>query len=53
MFESVMWLIVVAGGPLLLIILMAYVLLTRRRLGPAESKERDRATDRLYRQDRR
>ncbi|MER8465392.1 hypothetical protein [Mesorhizobium sp. M1409] len=46
-------LIVVAGGPLLLILLMAYVVLTRRRPGPAESRERDRATDRLYRQDRR
>jgi len=53
MFESFMWLIVVAGGPLLLVVLMAYVVVTRRHLGPAERRESDRATDQLYRQDKR
>ncbi|ESY09909.1 hypothetical protein NKK48_03095 [Mesorhizobium sp. C386A] len=53
MFESVMWLIVVAGGPLLLAVLMAYVLITRRYRGPAERMESDRATKRLYSQDER
>ncbi|TPM09113.1 MULTISPECIES: hypothetical protein [unclassified Mesorhizobium] len=52
MFESVMWLIVVAGGPLLLLVLLAYVIVTRRRRGPAEHRESDRATDRLYHQDK-
>lgn len=49
MFENSMWLIVVAGGPLLLAILLAYALLTWRRRGPAERRESDRATERLYR----
>lgn len=52
MFESVMWLLVVAGGPLLLVILMAYVVARHRRPGPAERRESDRATDRLYHEDK-
>lgn len=51
MFENSMWLIVVAGGPLLLAILLAYALLTRRPRGPAERRESDRATERLYREE--
>ncbi|WP_254019742.1 hypothetical protein [Mesorhizobium escarrei] len=51
MFENSMWLIVVAGGPLLLAILLAYALLTWRRRGPAERRESDRATERLYREE--
>ncbi|MER9593673.1 hypothetical protein [Mesorhizobium sp. M0244] len=43
-----MWLLVVAGGPLLLAIVFAYALLTQRRRGPAERREADRATERLY-----
>jgi hypothetical protein len=49
MFENTMWLVIVAGGPLLLAILIAWALLTRRRLGPAERRERDRATRENYR----
>ncbi|RVB79126.1 MULTISPECIES: hypothetical protein [unclassified Mesorhizobium] len=52
MFENNMWLIVVAGGPLLLAILIAYALITRRDRGPAERRESDRATERLYREQR-
>ncbi|WP_254026930.1 hypothetical protein [Mesorhizobium ventifaucium] len=52
MFENSMWLIVVAGGPLLLAILLAYALLTWRRRGPAERRESDRATERLYREEK-
>ncbi|ESW85150.1 MULTISPECIES: hypothetical protein [unclassified Mesorhizobium] len=48
MFETSLWLLVVAGGPLLLAILIAYALLTQRRRGPAERRESDRATERLY-----
>ena len=51
MFENSMWLIVVAGGPLLLAILLAYAHLTWRRRGPAERRESDRATERLYREE--
>lgn len=50
MFENSMWLIVVAGGPLLLAILIAYALLTQRDRSPAERRESDRATERLYRE---
>ena len=50
MFENSMWLFVVVGGPLILLIIFAYVIVTRRRKGPAEQRERDRATDRLYRE---
>jgi hypothetical protein len=52
MFENIMWLIVVAGGPLLLAILIAYALLTWRHRGPAERRESDRATKRLYREEK-
>jgi hypothetical protein len=52
MFENSMWLIVVAGGPLLLAILIAYALLTWRHRGPAERRESDRATERLYREEK-
>ncbi|MER8582604.1 hypothetical protein NKG95_28530 [Mesorhizobium sp. M1423] len=48
MFETSLWLLVVAGGPLLLAILIAYALLTQRRRGPAERSESERATERLY-----
>ncbi|MER8405279.1 MULTISPECIES: hypothetical protein [unclassified Mesorhizobium] len=48
MFETSLWLLVVAGGPLLLAILIAYALLTQRRRSPAERRESDRATERLY-----
>ncbi|RWO52767.1 MAG: hypothetical protein E5Y10_29625 [Mesorhizobium sp.] len=51
MFENSMWLIVVAGGPLLLAIVLAYALLTWRRREPAERRESDRATERLYREE--
>ncbi|MCP9228717.1 hypothetical protein NKJ72_10395 [Mesorhizobium sp. M0045] len=43
-----LWLLVVAGGPLLLAVLIAYALLTQRRRGPAERRESERATERLY-----
>jgi hypothetical protein len=49
MFENSLWLLIVAGGPLLLAILLAWALLTRRRAGPAERRERDRATRETYR----
>lgn len=49
MFENGMWLLVVAGGPFLLAILFAWALLTRRPKGPAERRERDRATRETYR----
>lgn len=49
MFENGMWLLIVAGGPLILAILIAWALLTRRRPGPAERRERDEATRKLYR----
>ena len=49
MFENALWLLVVAGGPLLLAILLAWALITRRRPGPAERREQDRATRELYR----
>ncbi|WP_164783905.1 MULTISPECIES: hypothetical protein [unclassified Mesorhizobium] len=52
MFENSMWLLVVAGGPLILAILIAYALLTRRRRGPAERRESERATERLYREEK-
>ncbi|RUU20823.1 hypothetical protein EOD10_07065 [Mesorhizobium sp. M7A.T.Ca.TU.009.01.3.2] len=52
MFGDIMWLVVVAGGPLLLIVLMAYAVIARRRRGPAEQRESDRATNRLYRDKR-
>lgn len=51
MFENSMWLLVVAGGPLILAILIAYALLTQRRRGPAERREGERATERLYREE--
>jgi hypothetical protein len=49
MFENSMWLLVVAGGPLLLAILIAWALIARRKAGPAEQRERDKATRELYR----
>jgi len=49
MFENVLWLVIVAGGPLLLAILIAWALVTRRRMGPAEQREQDRATREVYR----
>jgi len=49
MVENALWLLIVAGGPLLLAVLFAWVLLTRRRLGPAEKREQDRATREVYR----
>ncbi len=49
MFENVMWLLIVAGGPLLLAVLFGWALLNRRRAGPAERRERDRATREIYR----
>jgi hypothetical protein len=49
MFENALWLVIVAGGPLLLAILFAWALLTRRRRGPAEQREQDRATREVYR----
>jgi hypothetical protein len=52
MFENALWLLVVAGGPLLLAILFAWALLTRRRKGPAERREQDRATREAYRDSR-
>jgi len=52
MVENMLWLLVVAGGPLVIAVLVAYALLNRRPLGPAERRERDRATDRLYREGR-
>jgi hypothetical protein len=49
MFENSMWLLIVAGGPLLLAVVFAWALLTRRRRGPAEQREQDRATREGYR----
>ncbi len=49
MFENFMWLVIVAGGPLLIAILLAWALLKRRRPGPAEQRERDEATRKVYR----
>lgn len=49
MFENALWLVTVAGGPLLLAMLLAWALLTRRRKGPAERREQDRATREVYR----
>lgn len=49
MFENAMWLLVVAGGPLFLAVLLAWALVKRRRMGPAERRERDRATREAYR----
>ncbi len=49
MFENALWLLIVAGGPLLLAILFAWALLTRRRKGPVEQREQDRATREVYR----
>ena len=49
---NALWLLVVAGGPLLLAILFAWALLTRRRKGPAERREQDRATREAYRDSR-
>jgi hypothetical protein len=49
MFENSMWLLIVAGGPLLLAILISWALITRRKAGPAERRERDRATREGYR----
>jgi hypothetical protein len=45
-----MWMLVVAGGPLILLLAILYALFTRRRMGPAERRESDRATERLYRE---
>jgi hypothetical protein len=52
MLENALWLLIVAGGPLLLATLMAWALITRRRPGPAERREQDRATRELYRDTR-
>ena len=49
MFENNLWLVIVAGGPLLLAALLAWALLTRRRIGPVERRERDEATRETYR----
>lgn len=48
MFENNLWLVIVAGGPLLLAVLIAWALLTKRRRGPAERREQDRATREVY-----
>jgi hypothetical protein len=45
---EVLWLMVVALGPVLLGVLIAYVMLRRRRLGPATRKAQKRETERLY-----
>ncbi|WP_292416840.1 hypothetical protein [Mesorhizobium sp.] len=50
MFGSDLWLFVVAGGPLILLIAIIYVLFTRRHRGPVERRDSDRATERLYRE---
>jgi hypothetical protein len=52
MFENSLWLVIVAGGPLLLALLLAWALLTKRRKGPAERRERDEATREVYRDSR-
>jgi hypothetical protein len=49
MFENAMWLLIVAGGPLILAVLIAWALITRRRPGPAERRERDEKTREAYR----
>ena len=46
-----LWFIVVASGPLILLLVIVYVLLTRRRHGPVERRESDRATERLYQEE--
>lgn len=48
MFGNIMWLLTVAGGPLLLAVLLAWALLNRHHAGPAERRERDRATREVY-----
>lgn len=48
MLGTDLWLFVVAGGPLILMLVIIYALFTRRRRGPAEQRESDRATERLY-----
>jgi hypothetical protein len=52
MLENALWLLIVAGGLLLLATLLAWALITRRRPGPAERREQDRATRELYRDTR-
>lgn len=49
MFENTLWFLIVAGGPLLLAVVLAWALITRRRPGPAERRERDEATREGYR----
>ncbi|MBZ9883428.1 hypothetical protein LB535_13800 [Mesorhizobium sp. CA10] len=44
-----LWAFVVIGGPIILLFVLVYALLTRRHRGPAERRESDRATERLYR----
>jgi hypothetical protein len=46
---DVLWLIVITLGPLLLAVLIAYVLLTRRKLGPREKQAQREAVERTYR----
>lgn len=49
MFENEMWLLLLTVGPILLAGVIAFALLTRRRESPAERRERDAATRKLYR----
>lgn len=48
MFENEMWLLLLTLGPILLAGLIAFALLTRRKQSPAERREQDAATRRLY-----
>ncbi|MFE0014684.1 hypothetical protein ACFWXH_07565 [Mesorhizobium sp. NPDC059054] len=49
MFENEMWLLLLTVGPIVLAGVIAFALLTRRRKSPAEQREQDAATRRLYR----
>ncbi|WFP62147.1 MULTISPECIES: hypothetical protein [unclassified Mesorhizobium] len=50
MFGTDLWTFAVIGGPVILLLVIVYALAARRNKRPVERRESDRATERLYRE---